>query len=168
MARGIHSHHKHRHSKYDVQLTPTQILFSKKNRAKKQNEHKDTKRVLEQNWRPNKVEHQPPQTVHDQTPTIIKVEESIDLRPSLITTHTQTHKKREFSQAHKHKLKLGKLTAKKNREDKVKHQLEEIVRVYFTPKAQPNNKKEEIKAIEQLHTLVQAFLNGRCLKDLLV
>ena len=98
MARGIHSHHKHRHSKYDVQLTPTQILFSKKNKAKKQNEHNDTKRMLEQNKQPNKVEHQPPQTVHDQTPTIIKVEESIDLRPSLITNHTQTHKKREFSQ----------------------------------------------------------------------
>ena len=65
------------------------------------------------------------------------------------------------------KLKQGKFLAKKIRENRVKQQLEEIVRDYFTPKAQTNNKKVEIKAIEQLQTLLQAFMNGRCLEDLL-
>ena len=88
------------------------------------------------------------------------------MQPSLIPTITKVHKKREFSQAHKNKLKQGKLLAKKLREDRVKHQLEEIVQVYFTPKAQTNKKKVEIKAIEQLQTLLQAFFNGRCLEDL--
>ena len=105
------------------------------------------------------------QTVNNQSPTRNKVEDTINLQPSLIP---QEHKKREFShdQTHKDKLKQGKFLAKKLREDRVKHQLEEIVQVFCTPKAQTNNKNVKIKAIEQVQTLLEAFLNGRCLEDL--
>ena len=69
-------------------------------------------------------------------------------------------------QVHKDKLKQGKFLAKKLREDRVKHQLEEIVQVFFTLKAQTNNKTVKIKAIGQVQTLLEAFLNGCCLEDL--
>ena len=151
-------------------------VYYKGKHSKKQITDKETERVLKkssqsQGWKTKKVHQPSPQTVNGQIPTIIKVEETIDLKPSnsLIPTvkHVQIRKTREFSQAHKDKLKQGKFLAKKIRENRVKQQLEEIVRDYFTPKAQTNNKKVEIKAIEQLQTLLQAFMNGRCLEDLL-
>ena len=142
-------------------------VYYKGKHSKKQITDKETERVLKKSSQ--KLQQPSPQTVNGQIPTIIKVEETIDLQPSnsLIPTVTQIHKMREFSQAHKDKLKQGKFLAKKIRENRVKQQLEEIVRDYFTTKAQTNNKKVEIKAIEQLQTLLQAFMNGRCLEDLL-
>ena len=146
---------------------------TKEKQSKKKITDKETERVLKKSsrsqvWKTKKVQQPSPQTVNGQIPTIIKVEETIDLQPSnsLIPTVKQIRKTREFSQAHKDKLKQGKFLAKKIRENRVKQQLEEIVRDYFTPKAQTNNKKVEIKAIEQLQTLLQAFLNGRSLQDL--
>ena len=183
MVQGTHSHHK-KYSKDDAPLIPpihfdahrplkkyeqNHRVYSKGKHGKKQTADncKETERALKtsQRWKTIKVEQPSPQTVNNHTPTIINKEETIDQQPSLIPTVTQVHKKREFTQAHKDQLKQGKFLAKKFRENKVKHQLEEIVRVYFTPKAQTNNNKIEIKAIEQLQTLLQAFLNGRSLQD---
>ena len=185
MVRGTLSHHKKRPSKDDGPLTASihfnahkplkkneqnRRVSSKRKCGKKQSADKQNERELNSKaslgWKTKKIDEPSPQTVNNQSPTIIKVEETSDVQPSLIPTITKVHKKREFSQAHKNKLKQGKFLAKKLREDRVKHQLEEIVRVYFTPKVQTNKKKVEIKAIEQLQTLLQAFFNGRCLKDL--
>lgn len=109
---------------------------------------------------PNGSNHIPiPSNIHNNTTQMASV-------VSFMTPAVTPRKKREFSQEHKDKLKLGKILAKRKMETKVKQQLVEIVTTHFTPKLKLTLKKAEVEAIEQLETLMKSFLNGQCLKEL--